>query len=203
MLWSGLFGKSHQETPLFLHLLLTYPPAKTAIDLSSQPRRVILVWCAHWTQSFNSPVAHLLDVLVGVLDVLVKASSFLFQQKTQQGSSKVPQAHGPSSTFSLRVWQSPASHPAPSQTGPKHQHLFLTATGTGQQLLHGSLIPFPPFGGASPELNICLLPLSTTSPVVSKNLWWILQSKSLLFYHDKSMSANDRRPPLTPVHQSV
>lgn len=164
----GLFGK---ETALSLHILLSYPPAKTATELSGQSMGVIFIWCVGWIQSFNSAVAHLMYVLVGGL---VTASSFLFKHRTQQDSSQLPWVHGASSILSQLMWQCPSSYPAPSQTGPRHQHLFLTATGMGQQLLHGSLIPFSPFGGASPESNIYLLSLSTTSPVVAKSSWWIL-----------------------------
>lgn len=160
MLWRGLFGNGHQERPLFLHQLLNYPPAKTAIDLSGQPMGVIFIWCTRWTQSFNSPGAHLMHVLGGGL---ARASSFLFQQETQEGRSKVPWVHGASSILSQLGWQSPASHPDRTKAPAP----LMTATGMAQQLLYGS-IPFSPFGGACPEPNIYLLSL-TTSSVVSKS----------------------------------
>lgn len=197
MLWRGLFGKGHQEIPLFLHLLSNYPPAKTAIDLSGQPMRVVFTWCTHWTQSFNSPVAHLMYMLVGGL---VKASSFLFQQKIQQGSSKVPWVHG----ASLSLWCGKVQ--PHMQLHPRQDQSISTSSWWQQEWVSSFCMAASHF----PPLEEPFLNLTYIFYLYQLHLLWFLKvwgefSKviSPLFCHYKSMSANDRRPPFTPMHQSM
>lgn len=155
---------------------------------------VIFVWCAHWTQSFNSPVAHSLGCAGWSQQLSLPAKNPTGQQQSAMSSwGKLRLEPTGVAKSSLTSSPIPDRTKAPSPLPDCNRNRSAAAAQSH----------FPPL--EEPLLNLtyicCLYQL---------HLLWFLNvhgefSKviSPLFCHYKSMSANDRRLPLTPMHQNM